>query len=420
MPNANTAAVTALRKLAAQRGLDVGGGLVRRTSSRFCLGVEHGDYNGTQLFGVGTDRFIWMAYKPNGTNRIRHFSQNFPDEGVVEFELGRVPPPQDPTIADSWGRFAYGCDHVLQRSGFPLTKGFDAVICGNIPGGGMSRSASLTLNLMLTMMEVNGMTPRADDFNVVEMAQTVETSYIGAPCGVLDQAMIYFAKAGMGTHFDPKTKAITHIPLGLPGGLDFRMVALDTGTTRHGLEKSTYAVRRAECDELVELVQQCKTADISCLADVKDEAMYSAIMAAHAENHPHLCRRLQYIYYAQRRFATMMEAWKAGDIVTLGRVFREDGHGLRDQYQITGPELETMVDIARTVPGVLGERMLGGGDKGASGALMVADAEEALRRAVDTGYPRAHPDYTHAMHVLQVVDGVTVEAGLLDDVSRGA
>ncbi len=100
---------------------------------------------------------------------------------------------------------------------------------------------------------------------------------------------------------------------------------------------------------------------------------------------------------------------KAGDVETVGRVFREDGIGLRDDYKISGPELETMCDLARAVPGVLGERMLGGGDKGAAGALVLTDSVEALETAVRTGYPRSHPDYADAfaVHVCRVVDGIT-------------
>jgi galactokinase len=106
----------------------------------------------------------------------------------------------------------------------------------------------------------------------------------------------------------------------------------------------------------------------------------------------------------------MLDAWKAGDVEAVGRIFREDGIGLRDDYKISGPELEAMCDIARTVPGVLGERMLGGGDKGASGALVCADSVEELKQAVDTTYPQNHPDFAdkYAVHICKVVDGVRV------------
>jgi len=95
-------------------------------------------------------------------------------------------------------------------------------------------------------------------------------------------------------------------------------------------------------------------------------------------------------------------------------VLRADGLGLRDLYRISGPELETMCDIARTVPGVLGERMLGGGDKGAAGALVLEGATQALRDAVAREYPRRHPEFAQrwAVHACSIVDGVSKLAGL--------
>ena len=155
--------------------------------------------------------------------------------------------------------------------------------------------------------------------------------------------------------------------------------------------------------------------DVKCLADIKDNAVYEKIMDQFSEKHPDLCDRLKYIYSAQKRFYEMLDAWKAGDVETVGRIFRTDGTGLRDDYQISGPELETMCDIARTVDGVLGERMLGGGDKGAAGALVRADSVDALKQAVDVAYPRSHPDYAdrYAVHVCRVVEGVRIYDDLL-------
>ncbi|MEI6516181.1 MAG: hypothetical protein WCO77_09390 [bacterium] len=402
----------ALIRIARQKRLRIEGGRIRRTSSRFCLGVEHGDYNGTELFGVGTDRFIWMAYKPNGTDRIRLYSDNFPGDGVIEFKSGRIPPPRHQSIADSWARFPFGCDYILRKAGFELKTGFDAVLIGNIPGGGMSRSASLTLNLLLTMMEVNGLATGKDKMQIIDLAQAVENEYIGSPCGQLDQIMIYFAKEGMGTHYNPKTRAIKYIPLGSKAS-DFRIVSLDTGTVRPGLEKSTYRLRRKECDDFAALAG--KKFGFTHLADVRDEKLYQKVMAAFGKSHPDHCDRLAYIYGAQKRFYRMLKAWRSGDITTVGSIFREDGIGLRDQYKISGPELETMCDITRAVPGVYGERMLGGGDKGAAGAIVAAKSVRELQTAVATAYPRSVPAQArnYAVHALKLVDGVTVFDGLL-------
>jgi galactokinase len=262
---------------------------------------------------VATDRFIWMAYRPNGIRRIRLFSGNFPDDGVVEFKLGDVPEPKSPQIAQTWGRFAYGVEYILRRAGYKLSQGIDGVIYGNIPGGGMSRSASLSLNLILSLLDASGIEVE-DKMKIVDLAQAVENDYIGSPCGKLDQIMILFGREGMGTYYNPAKRSIEYVELGA-GATDFRIVVLDTGTERPGLEKSTYKIRRGQCEELVSMLHKAGY-DVSCLADVKDGALYEKIMGEFAGRYPDLCDRLKYIFAAQQRFYEMLEAWKAGDIET--------------------------------------------------------------------------------------------------------
>ena len=394
--------IESLRALAVEFGLDATGGRWRRTSSRMCLGVEHGDYNGTDLFGVGTDRFLWVAYKANTLGRFRLASANCPEDGLVDFRLGEVPAAA--TVANSWARFPLGVNATLAKNGYQLTTGMDAVLFGNIPGGGMSRSASLSLNLIETILEVNDC-PIPDGMEVVRLAQAVENDYIGSPCGNLDQIMIYFAKADMGTYYRPAQKTIEHIPLG-EAAEPFSLVSLDTGTDRPGLEKSTYKVRREECERLVELASTVM--DIQHLADVKTNQQYEAVITAFQSTHPYLCKRLKYLFEAQQRFRQMLDAWKTGDVPRVGWLFRQDGFGLRDDYEISGPELESMCDIAREVEGVYGERMLGGGDKGASGAIVAADAVDALQDHVASCYPQRHPDFADrfAVHACKTVDGI--------------
>ena len=409
-----------LRTLAAQHALDLTNAKIRRTSSRFCLGVEHGDYNGTNLFGVGTDRYIWVAYKPNNTNTIRLASGNFPDDGLITFASGSYPtPPLTEQESKSWARFPHGVDFVLRKEGLLLQQsvGFDAVIWGNIPGGGMSRSASLCLNLIGVFLDVNGAEPRETGglAAAVTLAVAVENDYVGSPCGNLDQIMIHYAKAGFGTYYDPSSDAIDYVPLG-EDHEDYAIVALDTGTDRPGLDKSTYKVRRAQCDGFAKELFTSNFIAAPKLGAVKDDAVYDKVRAAYASGafQQHF-KCFDYIYKAQRRFDAMMDAWRRGDVATVGALFREDGLGLRDDYAISGPELETMCDIARTVDGVYGERMLGGGDKGAAGAIVAAAAVDALVSAVRRAYPKAHPAYKDkfATHVVHPCDGVAVLPGLL-------
>merc|ERR1711865_41013 len=405
-------ALRLIKKAATKWGLDIAGGKVRRSSSRLCLGVEHGDYNGCELFGVGTDRFIWLAFKPNNTGKVRMLSCNFEDQGVCEFDIGTVTNPEGEEENFNWSRFPEGVGYVLKKEGFDLTQGFDAVVLGNIPGGGMSRSASLSLNLVLTMLDVNSQSLEETDFKIVDMAQRVENDFIGSPCGNLDQIMIYYAKAGMGTHFNPATKQINYVPLGM-GAPDFSIAALDTGTERPGLEKSTYVIRKGECDQLAAILKD--KYGLGSVAEVKDEALYNRIAHDLRPQHPNLVERLSYLYSSGQRFNEMLGAWREGDVKKVGELFRADGRGLRDEYSISGPELQTMCDLVRTVPGVLGERMLGGGDKGASGAIVLTESVPAMRKAIEVGYKRAYPELKnkYAVHVVQVTDGIRVIEGVL-------
>ena len=417
-------AAAELRRLASRHGLDVAGGTVRRTSSRFCLGVEHGDYNGCPLFGVGTDRYIWVGFKPNDSGRCRLVSANFEHEGVVDFESGSQPPPLDPATAASWARFPYGVDWALREAGHIIGKsrGFDAAVVGNIPGGGMSRSASLCLNLVLSLLDVNGVVDGPEGLAVVDLARRVENAYIGSPCGDLDQIMIYYAKEGFGTRYDPAARSVTHVPLGAAAP-DFCFVALDTGTDRPGLDKSTYVVRRRECDALAaDLRAAGAIGPAESLGAVRDPDLFRRILqgeaggAGNKKKDPAALKRLTYLFHAQKRFDEMLAAWQRGDVATLGALFRQDGIGLRDDYDISGPELETMCDIARTVDGVYGERMLGGGDKGAAGAIVAAEAVDTLRAAVAAAYPKSRPSLKDkfAVHVVKPCNGITVIPGILD------
>jgi galactokinase len=255
----------------------------------------------------------------------------------------------------------------------------------------------LALNLILSILDANGI-EESDQMKIVDLAQRVENDYIGSPCGKLDQIMILFAKEGMGTHYKPADRSIDYVPLG-SGAKDFRIVVMDTGTVRPGLEKSTYKIRRSECEEMT---AKAKEAGFGIL--------YEKIKSHFQDKFPHLVDRMTYIYKAQKRFYEMMDAWKAGDIEAVGTVFRQDGIGLRDEYMISGPELESMCDIVRTVPGVLGERMLGGGDKGAAGCLVLAADADNVKAAVDTAYPRSRPDFAdhYAVHTCKVVDGIVL------------
>lgn len=405
-------ALKLIAEAAREKKIDLNGSRLIRTSSRACLGVEHGDYNGTDLFGFATDRYIWGAYNPTKDGSVRLYSVNFQEEGIVDFNLKENLDPN--TFKETWARFPVAVVKVLKEHGYELDKGAQGVILGNIPGGGMSRSASLTINLILTLLKSNGY-DETDPMDIVNMAVEAEHSF-GSMCGNLDQIMIMFGKEGMGTHYNPKTGQIKYIRFG--GDPDsWRFVVMDTGTERPGLDKARYVIRKKECEELVKSINGSGNyGRIEKLADIKDSNIFGRIMADGAFNKLQLMR-LNYIFNAQERFYTMLDAWEKGDINTVGDVFNKDGIELHSLYDISGPELEDMCSIARNVPGVLGARMLGGGDKGAAGAIIVKDAVPNLKAAIDAQFPVKYGGLKnkYAVHVVKNTQGVTVyDAGRMD------
>lgn len=384
-------------------GLDVARGPTLRVSSRICLAVEHGDYNGTDLVGFGVDRFLWIAFSANDSGRVRAFSSAFPDAGVVSFDIERLPSAVDARGA-AWGSFAIGAARVLREHGLPRSRGADLVVHSEIPGGGMSRSAALSIGLLLALC-ADPELAASDRLRLSQMAQQVENDHVGSPCGILDPTMIAFAQAGRATFCRQHERRIERVEWG-GDRRGLCALALDTGRARRGLLGATYPHRRRECEEILALVGPklgCAT-----LAEAADESRFASAAALLSATRPELLPRLRYLRNAQSRLPRLIDAFARGDAAALGACVRQDGFGLRDDYRISGPELEAMCDIVRAEPGCHGERMLGGGDCGASGAIVDPDFAESITDAVRREYPRRCPGYAHsfAVHRCGTADGI--------------
>lgn len=402
-PGSATAARSQLFAAAQHCALDVARGKVLRVSSRLCLSVEHGDYNGTDLVGIGVDRFLWIAFAHNDSGKVRAFSSALPDQGIVTFETTRArstPGARD----DSWKAFARGAACVLREHGLPLARGADLLVHSEIPGGGMSRSAALSIALLLALCE-HPQRAASDRMRLARMAQQVENDHLGSPCGILDPLMIACAQSGRATIYRQRTHRIEHVAWGREPE-DLCLLALDTGRSRHGLQHATYPQRRRECDEALAILGPqlgCAT-----LSEAADETRFERAAALLAASRPDLLPRLRYLHDAQSRQPRILDAFAHGDAEGLGACMRQDGVGLRDDYRISGPELEAMCDIVRSQPGCHGERMLGGGDCGASGAIVDPKRADMIADAVRREYPRRCPDYAHsfAVHRCATVDGI--------------
>jgi galactokinase len=395
----------------------------RRTSSRMCFGVEHGDYNGTRLFGVAigvepekpeeANGSIWFAYRPTNDGKVLIKSLNAP-KNIADFRIGEIPPASEVSgnAAFPWIKFPMGASYIIQKNGYPCERGIEGVLVGRIPRGGLSSSASLSLNVMLSMLEANGVdASKIDPFQVINMARAVENEYVGSPCGDLDQAMIYLGQAGKATIYSSRDKLIDHVDLS-PKAFDFRLVVMDTGTKRAGLKGTTYEKRQAECKRIVGMFGE--KFGFEMLADISPDT-YRAVHQAINDSDElgetektDLSGRLKYIHEANMRFDLMVDSWKRGNVFTMGKIMDADGRGLRSDYKISGPQLETMVDLARGHREFLGGRMSGGGDYGAAQGIRLNEPIGPFRKTVLAGYEKSWPEYSEhaAVHNCQLVDGV--------------
>ena len=386
---ADSIARAQLRAAMVQCGLAAEGGSHWRISSRLCLSVEHGDYNGTDLFGVGIDRFLHVAARPNQSGRIRVFSANAPTAGIVAFDASTPPDAQRERADDEWSAFPIGAAHVLRDSGFQVANGLDAIVWSEIPGGGMSRSAALSIGPLLAFANE----PDAlltDRMRLARLAQRIENEHAGSPCGLLDPLMICHARRDAAVLWRNGSDAPQQVAWG-GSRQSLCMLALDTGRSRRGLQNATYPQRVRECAQILATVQPHTGGE--SLADVVRDEHHERAMAALADSPPELRARLRYLRGASLRLPRMVDAFARGDARELGACMRLDGISLRDDYCISGPELEAMCDIVRAQDGAFGERMLGGGDCGTSGAIVDPARADAILAAVHNEYPRRCPAF---------------------------
>lgn len=401
---AESRACTQLRAAMTDCGLDARGDVHWRVSSRLCLSVEHGDYNGTDLFGVGIDRFLHVAARRNQSGRIRIFSANAPDAGIVAFDA-KSPPVAPPSfVDDAWPAFPIGAARVLLDEGRAIADGLDVVVWSEIPGGGMSRSAALSIGLLLAFAHEPAEL-LSDRMRLSRLAQRVENEHAGSPCGILDPLMICHARKDAAVLWRNGNSAPETVAWG--GTADaLCMLALDTGRSRKGLKDATYPRRVQECAQILATAKLRIGGE--SLADLVRDDRYERAMASLADGPPELRARLRYLRGATSRLPRMVAAFARGDARELGACMRLDGISLRDDYSISGPELEAMCEIVRAQAGSFGERMLGGGDCGTTGAIVDPARADAILAAVRREYPLRCPAHaaTFATHRCAVADGI--------------
>ena len=350
---------------------------------------EHTDYNDGLVLPAAIDRTVTIAAGRNGTGRIRLHAAAY-DE-LVEFPAaspGSVP-------LQGWARYPQGVAAQLAARGIRLA-GMDAVITADLPiGAGLSSSAALEVAVSLALEHAAGATLPARERAL--LCRRAEVEFVGIPCGIMDQFAVSLCRRGHALFLDCRSLETHHIPL--PSGVV--LAVCDTGV-RRALEDSGYAIRRRECEEAVRWLRG-RGRPITSLRDVTVDDL----PGVEKEMPEPLRRRLRHIVTENARVIEAARALEGGKPEDLGPIFRASHRSLRDDYEVSSPELDAMVNAALASPGCLAARMTGAGFGGAVVALVRRSEAQRFLAAVTNGY-RQHIGREGTFLTAEPADGATV------------
>ena len=338
-------------------------GHVVRAPGRVNLIGEHTDYNDGFVLPVAIDRDVWIAARPREDRRVRLHSLDLGQ--AAEFELGAVDVP----ATAPWSHYVLGVAREIEAEGYSVC-GLDAAIQGSVPiGAGLSSSAALEVAAARAFCTASGID--WDGARMARLCQRAERRFTGAQCGIMDQFVAAMGVQGQTLLLDCRSLKYQHVPL--PAGLT--VVIADSGV-RRTLAGSAYNERRAQCEEAARLI------GVPTLRDVSVESLEGIINRLP----PLLRRRVRHVVTENRRTLDAADALRRGDAPRLGRLMVASHASLRDDYDVSCPELDALVEIALGHSGCLGARLTGAGFGGCTVNLVRASELDGFAARVRERY----------------------------------
>jgi galactokinase len=344
-----------------------------RAPGRVNLIGEHTDYNDGFVLPMAIDREATVAIVPSDDRKFRVHTLNFDESG--EFDLD-VPFSGE---RGRWINFIEGMVRILESKGKRM-RGSDIVIWSDIPSGaGLSSSAALEIVIGLSTLTASG--EEVDRTLLARAGQQTEHDYVGAKVGIMDQFVSANAREGHALRLDCRSLEFENVPLDTS---EVAVVICDTNV-KHDLATSAYNTRREECSEAVEILKT-ELPGITHLRDVSvaDFEKYESLLPEPVRS------RARHVVTENERTVNAAEALKRNDLAEFGRLMWESHRSLRDDYEVSSPELDTLVEIARGFDGVLGSRMTGGGFGGSTVSLVPRGSVDDFRATMAAGYQKAH------------------------------
>jgi galactokinase len=360
---------------------------VYRAPGRVNLIGEHTDYNDGFVMPAAIDRYIWAAIRPRADRKIRIHSANYAE--TREFDLDQTDPKPD----HSWLDYPRGVAVMLQAAGLKI-GGSDILVRSDVPiGAGLSSSAAFEVSVAYALLAETS-TP-IDRTQLAKICQRAENEFVGIRSGLMDQFTVCHGVADRAIVLD--CRSLEYELVKLPE--DLALVICNT-MVKHELGSSEYNSRRADCEEGVRLLSR-RSSGLEALRDVS-----LADLDEHRSELPEkVYWHCRHVVTENERVQKAVAALKANDTKTFGDLMYESHRSLRDDYEVSSPELNLMVEIAGLQRGVVGARMTGGGFGGCTVNLVAEDTAETFVRSVAVEY-ESRTGIKPEIYVCTAVDGV--------------
>ncbi len=354
---------------------------------------EHTDYNGGHVFPCALTIGTYGAARRRNDRKLRFFSMNFESVGVVESSLDEL----TPSGQAGWTNYPKGVMWAFEERGMKIPSGMDILLYGTIPNGsGLSSSASVEVLTGFILRDFFGFAVSNQDLALI--GQYAENHFNKVNCGIMDQFAIAMGKKDHAIFLDTADLSYEYAPITLKGA----KIVIACSNKKRGLGESKYNERRSECETALSELQ--KEIKIESLGDL-DEAAFEKYQGAISSE---VCRRrAKHAVFENQRTIRAVEALKKGDITEFGQLMNASHISLRDDYEVTGPELDALVEAAWSIPGVIGSRMTGAGFGGCTVSIVKDEAIDGFIEKVGSIYENKI-GYKADFYVVEIGDGPVI------------
>ena len=357
---------------------------------------EHTDYNGGHVVPCALTIGTYAIVRKREDRNFRFYSTNFESLGVIEASLDNL--KYDKAL--DWTNYPLGVVWAFIEKGYPVDCGFDMLLFGNIPNGsGLSSSASVEVVTGVALRDLFGY----DDISMIDIAlfgQYSENNFNGVNCGIMDQFAIAMGKKDQAIFLDTSDLSYTYAPIKLAD----EKIVIACSNKKRGLGDSKYNERRAECEEALAELQT--KLDIKALGELSEEEFEANKDLIKSEVRQ---RRAKHAVYENQRTLKAVDALKAGNLEEFGKLMNASHVSLRDDYEVTGIELDTLVENAWEQEGVIGSRMTGAGFGGCTVSIVKTDCVDKFIENVGKAYLEKI-GYAADFYVVEIGDGGRVLA----------